>query len=199
MHQLRHRTFIQKLGWKEGLYDVSQMEFDRFDHPHVFYLVNVNRINIVDAVVRLTPLHNPNLLMDVFKDNLDICLPVRRPNTLEISRFCSDTFEDKDMMGKIICGLLEIGLEYNIDACVSFSDIAIRRRAMRYGWPAVPLGNPVKIAAEFAQALQHDITLETYNRVRDILGIQEKILSSFELKRCPLQKHNIVQNRLDAA
>lgn len=188
MHNLRYRKFIEDLGWKDGLHNVNQMEFDRFDHSHAFYLVNVNRQNTVDTVARLTPIIYPNLLMDAFKENMDLATPERKETTLEISRFCSDSYEEKYIMGKIIVGLLEIGLKYDLESFVSFSNINIKARAKRFGWPAIPIGNSVKIGSEYVQALRHEVNHESYIRSKEILGLEGEIIPAAEIARCPLNK-----------
>ncbi len=188
MHQLRYRKFVVELGWKDGISGVNQHEFDCFDHENAFYLVHVNELDKVDAVARLTQTQHPNLLMDIFKDNISLVEPKRSNDVIEISRFCSDaTSAPKNVMGQIIAGLLQIGLTYNIDHFVSFSNTHIKPRATRIGWPAQEIGEVIQVGKDQAVSLKHDVRAEYYDAVFQNLNLKEPLLSEKEIARCPMK------------
>jgi N-acyl-L-homoserine lactone synthetase len=189
MHHLRYKKFFIELGWKEGLTIVNQFEFDCFDHGNTFYLVHTNdESDKVNALARLTPTIYPNLLMDIFKDNITLVEPERSCNVLEISRFCAESnTAPRNVMGQIIAGLLEIGLYYDINHYVSFSNTSIQPRSTRFGWPAQQTGDIVQIGKENAVSLKHDVRPEYYHAVYKGLALKRPILNEDELLRCPVK------------
>lgn len=186
MHQLRYVKFIKELGWKDGIQKFSQMEFDCFDHDNTFYLTHIDQYNKVDAVARLTQTCHPNLLFDVFQDNIQFISPERSTDVIEISRFCADQKRaPRNVMAQIIAGLLEIGTTYNIKYYVSFSNCNIKPRAERCGWSAQEMGDVIQIGLETAVALRHEVSKLYHNKVHVKNGFQENLLSKEEILRCP--------------
>lgn len=189
MHQLRYITFVQELGWKDGIKSVNQMEFDDYDHAHAFYLVHTDKNDQVDAMVRLTQTIHPNVLLDAFSYNIaDTTRAERSCHVVEISRFCADRFRaPKNVMGEIIAGLLELGLTYNISHYVSFSNVHIKPRAAYFGWNAAEIGPVVSVAGDKAVALEHVVAGEFYENVLRKLDRTTPVLSLEELERCPIR------------
>jgi N-acyl-L-homoserine lactone synthetase len=188
MHQLRFTKFVKELKWSNGLYVFNQMEHDDFDHDHAFYLIHTDGQDKVDALVRLTQTLYPNVLMDIFQENIEFIKPERSESVVEISRFCADQERaPKDIMCQIIAGLLQLGLEYNIQYYVSFSNTHIKPRTKLCGWPAQEIGRPVKVGKEYAVALKHDVSVENYENVCQRMKLREALLSNKELEKCPLR------------
>lgn len=193
-HQLRYRVFVKELGWKNGITAVNQLEFDCYDHDQAFYLVDVNEHGEIDAAARLTQAVHPNVLLDSFSENITTTCSYRTEDIVEISRFCSDRINaPKNVMGKIIAGLLEIGFHYNLDCFVSFSNLNIARRSERFGWPVEYIGPVVMLDEKRICALKHDVNEASYKRVSDILELSSPILSMEQMERCFIKNLHPVQ------
>jgi acyl-homoserine lactone synthase len=87
MFRLRHRVFIERLGWKldtDGL-----LEMDQFDHGGCLHVVALDGEGRVRATSRLTPSLEPNVTCDVLQARMGASFP-RGSHIVEVSRHCVD-------------------------------------------------------------------------------------------------------------
>jgi N-acyl-L-homoserine lactone synthetase len=95
MHRLRHRVFVERLGWQiPG--DDGVHEIDQFDAGACLHLVALASDGSVAASSRLTPSLEPNVTCDVLQGQIDQPLP-RAAHIVEISRQCVDHTKPEDV------------------------------------------------------------------------------------------------------
>jgi N-acyl-L-homoserine lactone synthetase len=93
MFRLRHRVFVDRLGWKlntDGL-----LEIDQFDHGRCLHLVVLDDEGRVRATSRLTPSLEPNVTCDVLQAQMGASFP-RAAHIVEVSRHCVDPDLDEE-------------------------------------------------------------------------------------------------------
>lgn len=87
MYRLRHRVFIDRLGWKLDTDGIK--EIDQFDSGACLHVVALDAEGRVRATSRLTPSQEPNVTCDVLQAQMGAAFP-RAPHIVEVSRHCVD-------------------------------------------------------------------------------------------------------------
>jgi N-acyl-L-homoserine lactone synthetase len=86
-HRLRHRIFVERLGWNVSTY--HGLEYDAFDTPAAKYIVWLDADGEARGIVRLVPTTVPYMIHDVWPDWLASPLPHCR-EVWEATRFGCD-------------------------------------------------------------------------------------------------------------
>lgn len=141
MHGLRWRVFEGRLGWPVEV--INGLEVDQFDRTEGYHLVRMNADGEADACARMLATSGPCLLGDVFPDLVTGEVPCS-PRIWEATRFCAERGRaPRDVMGRLIAAILELGLALGAAEVVSVSDVRLEPLMKRAGWTPTRLG-PVR-------------------------------------------------------
>src|ERR1700742_3562605 len=92
MFHLRHRIFVEKMGW-EALRKNDRLEKDQFDTEDAIYLLLTQDDGTVIGTHRMLPTVKPHLFSEVFPKTCQVKGVQRGEKVLELTRTCVD--EDK--------------------------------------------------------------------------------------------------------
>jgi acyl homoserine lactone synthase len=149
MHRLRRRVFRERLDWDVSVSD--GLEIDQYDALAPTYLLVVDQRSVVGCV-RLLPTTGCNMLANTFPVLLDGDAP-NSPTIWESSRFCVDTqtLESPTTNGLksatflLFAAMIEWGLEHDLQAIATVTDLRMERILRRAGWHLDRLGSPRQI------------------------------------------------------
>lgn len=184
MHRLRYRVFKERLDWDVAV--DGDMERDRFDDLHPFYLLQRDRDNRVCGCVRMLPSLGPTMLRDTFPSLLH-GEPMRSSIAIwESSRFALDMPPDapKAASGiaigtyELFAGLVEFGLAKELCEIVTVTDIRLERILRKASWPLRRLGPPIQIGKTSAVAGLLEISVPALHRLRTAGGLDGPVLWS---------------------
>ena len=99
MYRLRHRVFIDRLGWKLDTDGIK--EIDQFDDGGCLHVVALDAEGRVRSTSRLTPSLQPNVTCEVLQSQLNVEFP-RGPHIVEVSRHCVDPDLDEAARKEIL-------------------------------------------------------------------------------------------------
>jgi N-acyl-L-homoserine lactone synthetase len=160
---LRHRVFVQRLGWTMDLATTSKgLEYDRFDTADATYILVCDADDQVAAGLRLLKTTAPCILFDCFPDLLAGPMP-RSDRVMEVTRFVVDPVmarreEGPALVTRLLWGLFSYGLREGLDAFVSVSYAAMERKLRACGCRFRRLGAPRLVDGRLVVALAFDIT-----------------------------------------
>lgn len=129
-HRLRNKSFVENNRWKHPDIRIHRgAEFDQFDTPVAHYLVRPNMMNSAVAMARLSPTTHPYMLKSEFPSFVEPSELVSKESVYEGTRFCIDkdlpALERRKVMGELMAGIMEFGLEEGIDYILVFMPEAI--------------------------------------------------------------------------
>jgi acyl-homoserine lactone synthase len=177
MFHLRHRIFVEKMGWEE-LRKPDRLERDQFDTDDAIYLLLTEDDGTVIGGHRMLPTTGPHLFSDIFPEFCAVKGVLRGEKILELNRTCVDEERlDKRAMEKarkrIMVGLFEFCLRagYEKFTVLTSTDILYRYSVM--GVDIKPLGLPVDMDGTKQVAAVVTITQKAVEGVRLALGLIE--------------------------
>lgn len=174
MHRHRKQVFIDKMNWR--LEESMGLEIDAYDSHDAIYLIEAGTpVSDVKVSARMLPTVRPHLLSEQFADLCEEPLPAG-PRVWEATRFCPapDTPVGpprRDMLGRMIAGIIETALLFGIDQVTYVADAALAPLAMKVGWDARALGRPRGKGRNKIQAFAAHIDGAGLKRVRDAFAI----------------------------
>jgi acyl-homoserine lactone synthase len=149
MFRLRHRIFVEKMGW-EALRKPDGIEKDQFDTTDAVYLILQDDDGHVIGSHRLLPTLKPHLFSELFPEMCNVHGVKRGANVYELNRTCVD--EDRLDPAKqewarqqIIAGLVEFSYRAGIDYVTILTPLEVMFRYMLMGIEVKPLGLHKKI------------------------------------------------------
>lgn len=171
MHRLRRRVFSDRLDWKVSVSD--GMEIDQYDALTPTYLLGVDRRDVV-ACVRLLPTTGRNMLADTFPVLLDGDAAPKSTSIWESSRFCVDTQNVaataenglREATFLLFAAMIEWGLQRELEAIATVTDLRMERILRRAGWGLDRLGEPRQIGATKAVAGLLPVTDDALGAIR---------------------------------
>jgi len=183
MFELRHRVFKERLEWTVS--SENGMERDCYDDMGPIYCLCEDESGEVIGCWRLLKTVTPYLLRDVFPQLLGVHAPPASPRIWEGSRFAyyPEKIERRALGGvqeatsKLIAALLETGLRYDIDRIIAVSELRFERVLKRSGLVTHRFGPPIQIGNTMAVAGWFDVTRENLQRVREVGGIGNEVLT----------------------
>lgn len=190
MHQLRYKTFFQKLHWSKGLDIIDEMEFDNFDNPDAKFLIHINSKNIVDACTRLLPTNKPYLLGNCYSDFITKEPIPSHPDIYETTRFVVDNEQSdvSQLLPKTIAAMLCWGIQNNVKNFVSLTTAGTFVKALRrLGWDPQELGPEMKTPDDTAVALKYSAGLQSLLSVCNRSNIQRpQVFTAYSSDELPL-------------
>ncbi|MEL7122007.1 MAG: acyl-homoserine-lactone synthase [Bacteroidota bacterium] len=138
MHRLRYEVFHKELGWTDGLTFIDEKEYDGYDHEETYYIVHLDDREEVDFVTRIAPSDAP-----YYYSNDDFSHYIQHlslPNDNRIWVW-SRTGASKELRKKekdglfpyLLAGLLEFGLQHNVNAYLGLTSSFILDRLNHFG------------------------------------------------------------------
>ena len=179
MHRLRHRLFVETLGWKE-LARPDGLDIDAYDDGRATYLVILDADGSVRGSARFLPTVGPHMLPDIFPHFVEGALP-RGPTILEWSRHAPGDpswAPDINEAARITLhlGVLEFARLRGVTVFTAVLETWLLKRARAMGWPCEPLG-PVRPYGEgMAQAVRNPVLPGHLDWLRGKVGRRDPVL-----------------------
>lgn len=173
MYRLRHRVFIDRLGWNldtDGL-----KEIDQFDNGACMHVVALDGEGRVRATSRLTPSLEPNVTCEVLQAQMNTQFP-RAPHIVEVSRHCVDPELDeaarKDILVDIRVAQAELSRKLGWTHKLGISNGKHIQPWIRSGLKVEILGSPFIFPGESEYSFGWMVSpnLEQPNAILDFLG-----------------------------
>ena len=160
MHRLRHRLFVETLGWKD-LARPDGLDIDAFDTDAATYLVILDADGSVRGSARFLPTTGPHMAPEVFAHFFDGD-PPRGPTILEWSRHAPGDpswAPDINEAARVALhlGVLEFARLRGVTAFTAVMETWLLRRARAIGWPCEPLGPQRAYGEGMAQAVRNPV------------------------------------------
>jgi len=181
MHRLRHRVFIERLGW--NVRSFGGLEVDAFDMLDATYLLAGE-----DPVVgswRILPTTDSYMLKDVFAELLEGQEAPCDEAVWEMSRFAVDhgPLDEKGLnalshtTGELFCGLVEYALGQGVREVWTVYDIRIARLLDRVGCRPFWRSGRRRIGETIAVAGRFEISQRILDELRATNGIRGSVLN----------------------
>lgn len=156
--RLRHRVFVEELGWR-NLARPDKREIDEFDDEHAVHLLAIDEADTVIGYSRLLPTTRPYLLPMVLPQ---LCegTPPSGPHIVEWGRIC--VAECARTSGRrlnptalaLMTAIVEWGLPRGVTSFVSEMPTSWILRLLQLHLRAMPLGLPHEIEGEEIVAVE---------------------------------------------
>ncbi|MCP3468132.1 acyl-homoserine-lactone synthase [Bradyrhizobium sp. CCGUVB23] len=181
MHRLRRRVFSERLDWDVSV--SNGLEIDQYDALAPTYLLVVDQRSVVGCV-RLLPTTGRNMLANTFPVLLDVRHAPNSPTIWESSRFCVDTqsLESPTTNGLrsatflLFAAMIEWGLQHDLRAIATVTDLRMERILRRAGWHLDRLGSPQQIGSTKAVAGLLPVTEAALRAVQETGKINERAI-----------------------
>jgi N-acyl-L-homoserine lactone synthetase len=160
---LRHKVFVQRLGWTMPLATTSPgLEYDRFDTADATYIVICDAKDEVVAGLRLLKTTGPCILSDCFPDLTGGVMPASA-HVMEVTRFvtdphCAGATRGASLATQLLWGLFAYGVQEGLGQFVSVSYASMERILRAAGCRFRRLGPPRLVDGRQVVALEFDIT-----------------------------------------
>jgi N-acyl-L-homoserine lactone synthetase len=172
MHQLRHRMFVEEMGWK-ALYSPDGLEIDDFDDDDAVYLLLI-RSGLVTGCMRLLPTWRRCMATEVFPQYLT-CDP-RGPDVWEWTRYVPgllstprDTIRQRAVL---LTATLEFAASRGVRQYFAMGETKFMPQLEELGWTPRPLGLPQKFDEGVAMVMGWDTTPDLLPATRRLFGIE---------------------------
>ncbi|HEY1707424.1 MAG TPA: acyl-homoserine-lactone synthase [Rhizomicrobium sp.] len=180
MFRLRHRIFVEKMGW-EALRKPDGIEKDQFDTPDAVYLILQDDDGHVIGSHRLLPTIKPHLFSELFPEMCNVRGLQRGAHIYELNRTCVD--EDRLDRKKqewarqqIIAGLVEFSYRAGIDHVTILTPLEVMFRYMLIGVEVKPLGLHREIDGVKQAAVSVTMDKSADEGVKAAFGIRSNIV-----------------------
>lgn len=143
VHRLRHRIFVEEMGWNDLQRD-DGLEIDQFDHDEAVHHI-VIRNGEVAGYQRMLPTTRPHLLTEILTDLYEDD-PPSGPNVWELTRYAvAESYRDgrrgvSTVGTELIAGFVEWGLPRGINQVIIEFEPMWVLRALQLHFLARPLG-----------------------------------------------------------
>jgi len=160
--RLRHRVFVERLGWDLGdSANTKGFEYDRFDTSDAIYIVVCNADDEVIAGVRLLKTTQPFVLSDCFPGLAEEAIPVSE-KVWEVTRFVVDPEAARNLGAhvlntQLVWALQSYGLMAGFSSFVSVSYAGMERLLGGLGCRFRRLGSPRTMEGRRVVALHFEI------------------------------------------
>ncbi len=199
MFLLRHRIFVERLGW-EALRKPDGIEKDQFDTDDAIYLLLIEKGAVVGCH-RLLPTIKPHLFSEVFPHLCDVKGVLRAANIYELNRTCVD-LERLPPDGchwarqAVMIGLMEFCVHAGIERLSVLTAPHYISHYLKCGWKILPLGVPQELDGEIQVAVEIHCTEEGIEAMRKAYDFHSPIMrlrgieQSMPLPQSVLQAHS---------
>ena len=177
MHRQRRAVFVDRLGWR--LTVSGGLEIDAYDGPAALYLLSMMQERLLSSA-RLLPTTQPHLMSARFAHLCPGGVP-RGPGVWEASRFCvdpalCDRATRRAQLGRIIAGILELGLARGLERVTFVAGSALLPLALSAGWAARPLGPAHRHGGDWIQAVAARVSQDGLDAVRARHGLDGPVI-----------------------
>jgi len=162
-HRLRHRVFVDRLGWQVPSY--RGLEYDQFDTPAATYVVWLDGERLARGAARLIPTTQPYMVKALWPELIDGDLP-QTDQIWEATRFvCDRNFNSETrrrIVAELICGCQEFGIARGISRYLGVMPVGIFRHVIAAaGCPVTLLGPPKRMGNHDIVAAYIDVSPKT--------------------------------------
>jgi acyl homoserine lactone synthase len=162
-HRLRHRVFVDRLGWQVPSY--RGLEYDQFDTPAATYVVWLDGEGLARGAARLIPTTQPYMVKALWPELIDGDLP-QTDQIWEATRFVCDRDINSEtrrrIVAELICGCQEFGIARGISRYLGVMPVGIFRHVIAAaGCPVTLLGPPKRIGIHNIAAAYIDVSPKT--------------------------------------
>jgi acyl homoserine lactone synthase len=168
MYRLRYRLFIERQNYEVPHF--REMEWDQFDTPAAVYLLWRDENKRARGVARLIPTTFPYMIEKLWPELIADGEIPSRDDVWEMTRFGVDRNLDaatkKRILGELVCGILEYGLQNGINAYLHVSHKHIINTVLvRPGCTVDLLGEPQRLSGYPVVAGRLHVTEDALNNV----------------------------------
>lgn len=189
MHEIRKRTFYDRLHWQ--VKTLRGCEIDEFDALNPLYLVSIGPDGAIHGSLRLLPTTGPNMLADVFPELLPDDLRIESATIWESSRFSVDqeaaSERSENLLnrttGELVTGIVEVGMLAGLTEVVSVYDAMFARILKRANCAAELIGKPKRIGDIMGYAALFEISDRMLRNLRMAAGITGSVLEEKSIER----------------
>ncbi len=162
-HRLRHRVFVDRLGWQVPSY--RGLEYDQFDTPAATYVVWLDGERLARGAARLIPTTQPYMVKALWPELIDGDLP-QTDQIWEATRFVCDRNLNSEtrrrIVAELICGCQEFGIARGISRYLGVMPVGIFRHVIAAaGCPVTLLGPPKRMGNHDIVAAYIDVSPKT--------------------------------------
>jgi N-acyl-L-homoserine lactone synthetase len=185
-HRLRHAEVIKRLEWRD-VYEINDLEFDRYDTLATEYLVSRDQAGRVVGVIRSNPTTIPYMLQECFPFLIDGSVP-NDSHIFEASRLVVDhttlkTDEQRAVVvDKLLVALMERGLQRNLSEYVGFMVPEIWKRTfVRIGWKPEWRGPELGLLRyrDTVRAARIPVSPSIYYQIKESTGLSRQTVLNF--------------------
>jgi acyl-homoserine lactone synthase len=183
VHSLRHKVFVEEMGWTDLASD-DERERDQFDDEHAVHHIAM-RDGVVLGYQRTLPTSRPHLLTDVLHYLCDGDSP-RGTQHWEVSRYCVTpaSREGRRAVGSVgselIAGVVEWAIDNDVSSLVYEFEATWLLRAVQLQFFVRPLGLLHKIGTQQIIAAELQITPHTLPAIRAFRGCHAPVIEEAE-------------------
>ncbi len=179
MFRLRHRFFVDKMGWT-GLRKLDGLERDQFDTDDTIYLLLIEDGAVVGSH-RAMPTMKAHMFSEIFPHLCDVRGVQRAPDIYEAGRTCieEDAFSPdrlRQVRQLMMAGLFEFCSRAGIRQFTCLCPLGIVQKYLRIGVDVKPLGVPTEIDGVICVAAAFPTSKSDVARVHDAFDIREPIV-----------------------
>lgn len=186
MFRLRHRIFVDLLGWKE-LRREDGLEFDEFDHLDSLYcIVWDTQHEKTTGFLRLSPTLAPSLTAAKYSHKCNF-EPIPSGETVyDISRMAVDpenlSKSEQELVGsQLICGMYEIGLAMDLSNFVGISNVRHMQKNDGGGGSTVQLGDTWHEDGQDYAAAKYIISYRMLAMIKETRNFHRQVLSGSDV------------------
>src|SRR5581483_8615723 len=177
MFHLRHRIFVEKMGW-EALRKDDRLERDQFDTEHAIYHLLTEDDGSVIGCHRMLPTIHPHLFSDVFPQMCAVKGVQRGEKILELTRTCVDEFaldrkETERARKRLMVGVFEFLLRGGFTHMTVMTPTDLLFRYLLIGFDVKPLGLPMEMDGTKQVASILTVTEESVAAIREAFAVPE--------------------------
>lgn len=177
MHRLRHRLFVEEMGWRD-LASGDGLEIDQFDDAHAVYLMVCEDGEVVGSM-RLLPTWRRCMLTEVFGDYVQGPSPAG-VDVWEWTRYCPGLLSRPRSLVRIRAVLLTATLEFaasrGVERYFAFGETKFLSQLEELGWRPRPHGMPKGFAEGVAMPMGWDVTPDLLASTRRLFGLTAPVV-----------------------
>ncbi|MFC7051715.1 acyl-homoserine-lactone synthase [Hansschlegelia quercus] len=179
MFALRHKVFVEELGWEE-IRRPDGREIDQFDDDYAVHHVAF-RDGRVSGYQRMLSMARPNLLRNVYPELCELEIP-SSPDVWELTRYAvaPEYREGKRSVGSVgtelIAGFVEWGLASGVNKVIIEFEPMWVFRAMGLGFLPRPLGLPAEVGQQTIVPTEVTFSERTLLKIRETMGRHDPVV-----------------------